>query len=57
MVEPTGAESHIYGRCGEVDMIVAVAGRSALSAGDTVQLTASQESLHVFEKESGKRLS
>jgi len=56
MVEPTGAESHIYGRCGDTEMIVALAGRSALSAGDIVKLTASQESLHVFEKEGGRRL-
>ncbi|PZM15930.1 ABC transporter ATP-binding protein [Rhizobium tubonense] len=56
LVEPTGAESHIYGRCGYTDMIVALSGRSLLSAGDTVQLSANKEQLHLFEKETGRRI-
>ena len=57
LVEPTGAESHIYGRCGDADMIVAVSGRSLFAPGDTVPLSAKPELLHLFAKETGARLS
>ncbi len=56
LIEPTGAESHVYGRCGGVPMILALAGRSPLGPGDTVQLAARPELLHVFDKTTGNRL-
>ena len=56
IVEPTGAESHIYGKCGGTDMIVTLSGRSTLKPGETVQLSAAPELLHVFNKETGQRM-
>ena len=57
IVEPTGAESHIYGKFGTSDMIVALSGRSALKSGETVRFTAAPEMLHIFDKETGQRIS
>jgi multiple sugar transport system ATP-binding protein len=56
IVEPTGAESHIYGKFGTTDMIVALSGRSALRTGEIVRLDAAPELLHVFDKETGQRM-
>ncbi len=56
LIEPTGAESHIYGRSGGTDMILAMAGRSPLDAGDRVRLSADPALLHLFDKQTGKRL-
>ncbi|WP_275791260.1 ABC transporter ATP-binding protein [Pararhizobium gei] len=57
LVEPTGAESHIYGRCDKSPMIFAMPGRSQFGGGDSVRLTADPGTLHIFDKMSGQRIS
>jgi multiple sugar transport system ATP-binding protein len=56
IVEPTGAESHIYGKFGNSDMIVALSGRSFLKTGERIKLRAAPELLHIFDKDTGKRM-
>jgi multiple sugar transport system ATP-binding protein len=56
IVEPTGAESHVYGRFGGKQIIAAFSGRSPLGTGDVIKLTAPPQFLHLFERETGNRI-
>jgi multiple sugar transport system ATP-binding protein len=56
IVEPTGAESHVYGRFGNNQIITAFSGRSPLRTGDVIKLTAPPQFLHLFERETGTRI-
>jgi multiple sugar transport system ATP-binding protein len=56
LVEPTGAESHLYGRFHETAVIAAIAGRSSARSGETVHLRLDPKHLHVFDAAGGQRI-
>ncbi|MFS2155843.1 ABC transporter ATP-binding protein [Pseudomonas sp. Pseusp122] len=56
LIEPTGAESHVYGRTGDTPMVASLSRRDDLQLGQDVQLRGSCEHIHVFDKASGARM-
>jgi multiple sugar transport system ATP-binding protein len=56
LVEPTGAETHVYGKMHGANITVAAAGRSTLLAGMTTNFHLVPEMLHVFDAATGDRL-
>jgi multiple sugar transport system ATP-binding protein len=56
LVEPTGAESHIYGRFHETSIVAAIAGRSTARSGESTRLQLDPKHLHVFDATSGQRI-
>ena len=56
LVEPTGAESNLYGRLAGQDAVVAVHGRSRHAPGDIAFVTPLAGALHLFHAESGLRV-
>ncbi len=57
VIEPTGAETQINARIGSDPLVATVRERLSLQAGDTVGMTADVTKVHLFDAESGKRLS
>ncbi|KQT65776.1 MULTISPECIES: ABC transporter ATP-binding protein [unclassified Aureimonas] len=57
LVEPTGAESHLYGRIAGQPVVVAVHGRSNHKTGDSFFVSPMPGEMHVFDAGSGRRLS
>jgi multiple sugar transport system ATP-binding protein len=56
LIEPTGAESHVYGRSGETPVVASLSRRDDLSLGQEVLLRGRCEHIHVFDKASGMRM-
>ena len=56
LVEPTGHESIVLVNAGDVGFTVRVAGDTVLKAGETIPLDLRRERIHVFDRESGRRL-
>ncbi|BDA84429.1 sugar ABC transporter ATP-binding protein [Aureimonas sp. SA4125] len=56
LVEPTGAESHLYGRLAGQSAIIALHGRARHAPGDTAFVTPKPGEIHVFHAETGFRL-
>jgi multiple sugar transport system ATP-binding protein len=56
LIEPTGAESHVYGRCADTQVVAALSRRDVIELGQAVQLRGLCEHIHVFDKASGVRL-
>jgi len=56
LVEPTGAETHIYAKHNGASIVAATAGRSGLQAGVGAHLYLTPDVLHVFDAETGDRL-
>jgi multiple sugar transport system ATP-binding protein len=56
LIEPTGAESHVYGRCAEAPMVASLSRRDDLKLGQAIQLRGRCEHIHVFDKASGARM-
>ncbi|WP_404311817.1 sn-glycerol-3-phosphate ABC transporter ATP-binding protein UgpC [Agrococcus terreus] len=60
LVEELGADGYLYGHADvegkRVDIVARVDGRAHAHAGDTVHISPSQEHVHLFDKESGKRV-
>ena len=61
VVEELGADGFVYGTC-DVEgtpgnVIVRVSGRDKVRKGDTIHVTTDPHSVHVFDTESGDRLS
>ena len=56
LVEPTGAESHLYGRFKDNAIVAAIAGRCPLQPGETAHLRLDPKHLHVFETAGGQRI-
>jgi multiple sugar transport system ATP-binding protein len=56
LIEPTGAESHVYGRCAETPMVASLSRRDDLKLGQAIQLRGRCEHIHVFDKASGARM-
>jgi multiple sugar transport system ATP-binding protein len=61
VVEELGADGFVYGTCDvegtPSNVIVRVSGRDAVSKGDTIYVTTDPKDVHVFDTESGERLS
>jgi multiple sugar transport system ATP-binding protein len=56
IVEPTGHESIVLVKAGGVDFTVRLPGDARLSPGETIPLEFRQERIHVFDRETGRRL-
>jgi multiple sugar transport system ATP-binding protein len=56
LIEPTGAESHIYGHFYNQPMILALSGRSGLEPDQTLRLSAAPALVHIFDKDTGQRV-
>ena len=59
VVEELGADGYLYGHTdadARVDFVVRVDGRSHPRVVETVRLTPVKERIHVFDRESGTRL-
>ncbi|HEY7042757.1 MAG TPA: sn-glycerol-3-phosphate ABC transporter ATP-binding protein UgpC [Nocardioidaceae bacterium] len=61
VVEELGSDSFVYGTCAVEgtprDIIVRVGTRDTVRRGDTIYVTTDPDSVHVFDTESGERLS
>ena len=61
VVEELGADSYVYGTSGVEgtphDIIVRVSGRRTMGKGDEIYVTTDPNNVHVFDTESGERLS
>ncbi|MEZ0600984.1 ABC transporter ATP-binding protein [Paraburkholderia sp. IW21] len=56
VVEPTGAETHLYGKIGGSTWCVTTRQRSKIEPGQRVTLRLPVEHIHLFDTESGRRL-
>ncbi|MGF6595590.1 multiple sugar transport system ATP-binding protein [Paraburkholderia sp. GAS448] len=56
VVEPTGAETHLYGTIGGSSWCVTTRQRSKIEPGQRVTLGLPAQHLHLFDTESGRRL-
>jgi multiple sugar transport system ATP-binding protein len=61
VVEELGADAFVYGTCGvegtPSNVIVRVSARDAVHKGDVIHVTTDPKSIHVFDTETGERLS
>jgi multiple sugar transport system ATP-binding protein len=56
LTEPTGAETHVFGRIGGVDVIAVLRERVSLSEGSEIGVSIAADQLHIFEAASQARL-
>jgi multiple sugar transport system ATP-binding protein len=56
VVEPTGAETHLYGKIGGDTWCVTTRQRSKVEPGERVALRLPAAHIHLFDTESGRRL-
>ncbi|ADG18764.1 ABC transporter ATP-binding protein [Paraburkholderia atlantica] len=56
VIEPTGAETHLYGKIGGSAWCVTTRERSKIEPGQRVALRLPAEHIHLFDTESGRRL-
>jgi multiple sugar transport system ATP-binding protein len=60
-IEELGADAYVYGTCEAEgtphDVIVRVKGRESTGKGDVLHVTTDPAHVHVFDKETGARLS
>ncbi|OSQ36384.1 ABC transporter ATP-binding protein [Thalassospira mesophila] len=56
LIEPTGAETHLYGRTGKISMTVALNDRFTAPLGTILHLGVEENQVHVFGKDDGQRL-
>jgi multiple sugar transport system ATP-binding protein len=56
VVEPTGAETHLYGKIGGSTWCVTTRQRSTIEPGQRVALRLPAGHIHLFDTESGRRL-
>ena len=61
VVEELGADAFVYGTCGvegtPSNVIVRVSARDKVHKGDVIHVTTDPKSVHVFDTETGERLS
>ncbi|MGO4387885.1 ABC transporter ATP-binding protein [Microvirga sp. 2YAF29] len=57
VVEPTGSESHIYGHVGPSEVRAVLRERISVSPGETLRLSVEPEKVHLFDADTGMRLS
>ncbi len=56
VVEPTGSETHIVIRSGTRELVAVVRERKDFRPGQNIRLIAEPGTIHVFDRESGKRI-
>ncbi|MBD1552223.1 ABC transporter ATP-binding protein [Pseudomonas typographi] len=56
LIEPTGAESHVYGQTGSTSIVAALSRKDDLQLGQAVHLRGQCEHIHLFDKATGARL-
>ncbi|HUH94166.1 MAG TPA: sn-glycerol-3-phosphate ABC transporter ATP-binding protein UgpC [Casimicrobiaceae bacterium] len=56
VVEPTGAETELLVKVGEVQIVLVTHGRPVVNPGDRIALAVDPAMVHVFDKETGQRL-
>ncbi|WP_448955431.1 ABC transporter ATP-binding protein [Labrys neptuniae] len=56
VVEPTGHESIVLAKAGDVAFTIRVPGDAGLCPGDSVPFDLRRDHLHIFDRESGRRL-
>ena len=56
VIEPTGSESHIYGRVGNSEVRAVFRERIAVQPGETLALSVDPDKAHLFDAETGARL-
>ena len=56
VIEPTGADSLIYGKINDSECCVQTSERLNLKSGDLIHLSPSEDNLHYFDKESNVRI-
>jgi multiple sugar transport system ATP-binding protein len=56
VVEPTGSETQVILRAGEVDISVVCRERISAAPGDILHLRSTTTNVHIFDEETGKRL-
>ncbi|MFP3757856.1 TOBE domain-containing protein, partial [Cupriavidus sp. SIMBA_020] len=56
VIEPTGAETHLYGKIGGQSWCVTTRARPGIEPGQRMTLGLPLAHLHLFDTESGKRL-
>ena len=56
LIEPTGADSHVYGHSGTTQVVASLSRRDGLVLGDQLVLRGRCEQVHVFEKATGLRM-
>jgi multiple sugar transport system ATP-binding protein len=56
LVEPTGAETHCYGRAGGAPFCVAVPHRLDAAPGQELRLDLPEAAVHLFDSQSGARI-
>jgi multiple sugar transport system ATP-binding protein len=57
LIEPTGSESHIYGRIGQSEVRAVFRERISVNPGETLQLSVDLRNVHLFDPATGMRLS
>jgi multiple sugar transport system ATP-binding protein len=61
VVEDLGADAYVYGTCGVEgtpnNIIIRVSGRNHVGKGETMYVTTDPQNVHVFDTETGERLS
>ena len=58
VVEPTGSDTHLMARLGgSIPIVAMLRDRAALRPGDTVRLAADPANVHLFDSETGARIS
>lgn len=56
VVEPTGAETELLVRVGEARLVLAVHGRVDARPDESVRLAIDAESVHLFDRQTGRRM-
>ena len=56
LTEPTGAETHVFGQFGGVDVIAVLRERVAYQAGAEIEISIRPENIHLFESSTGQRI-
>jgi multiple sugar transport system ATP-binding protein len=56
VVEPTGAETYVVARVAEREVTAVVRDRRALRPGEPIRLRPDPAMMHLFDKETGRRI-
>ncbi|MEI5997328.1 sn-glycerol-3-phosphate ABC transporter ATP-binding protein UgpC [Paraburkholderia bengalensis] len=56
VIEPTGAETHLYGKIGGAAWCVTMRQRASIEPGQRVTLRFPEQHMHLFDTDSGRRL-
>jgi multiple sugar transport system ATP-binding protein len=56
VIEPTGAETHLYGKIGGAAWCVTMRQRASIEPGQRVAVRFAEQDMHLFDTESGRRL-